>query len=57
MGGNITVQTEKGKGTEFTVTVGFPLAEPKEETCSSECDSDGYTDAGHGRIYGNAGNP
>ncbi len=38
MGGNITVQTEKGKGTEFTVTVGFPLAEPKEETCSSEGD-------------------
>ena len=38
MGGIITVQTEKGKGTEFNVTVGFPLAEPKEETCSSEGD-------------------
>ncbi len=31
MGGEITVRTEKGKGTEFTVTVGFPLAEPEEE--------------------------
>ena len=36
MGGNITVRTEKGKGTEFTITVGFPLAEPKEETCTDE---------------------
>jgi CheY-like chemotaxis protein len=35
MGGNITVQTEKGKGTEFTITVDFPLAEPKEEICSN----------------------
>ena len=34
MGGNITVRTEKGKGTEFTVTIGFPLAEPQEEICS-----------------------
>ena len=31
MGGQITVQTEKGKGTEFIITVGFPLAEPEEE--------------------------
>ncbi len=31
MGGRITVQTEKGTGTEFTITVGFPLAEPEEE--------------------------
>ena len=30
MGGGITVQTEKGKGTEFTVTVEFPLTEPEE---------------------------
>ena len=36
MGGSITVQTEKGKGTEFTITVGFPLAEPAEEICSCE---------------------
>ena len=35
MGGNITVQTEKGKGTEFTITVDFPLAEPEEEICSN----------------------
>ena len=34
MGGEITVQTEKGKGTEFTITVGFPLTEPEEEICS-----------------------
>ncbi|MBQ6594429.1 MAG: response regulator [Clostridia bacterium] len=32
MGGNIAVRTEKGKGTEFTITVGFPYAEPEEET-------------------------
>ena len=38
MGGNITVQTEKGKGTEFTITVDFPLADPKEEIGSSEGD-------------------
>ena len=38
MGGNITVRTEKGKGTEFTVTIGFPLADPQEETCSCEGD-------------------
>ena len=36
MGGEITVQTEKGKGTEFTITVGFPLTEPEEEICSGE---------------------
>ena len=36
MGGTITVRTEKGKGTEFTVTVGFPLTEPEEEICSDE---------------------
>ena len=34
MGGNITVQTEKGKGTEFTINVDFPLTEPGEEICS-----------------------
>ena len=34
MGGNITVQTEEGKGTEFTITVDFPLVEPEEEICS-----------------------
>ena len=38
MGGNITVQTEKGKGTEFTITVGFPLAEPQDETRSAVSD-------------------
>ena len=31
MNGTITVDTEKGKGTEFTITVDFPLAEPEEE--------------------------
>ena len=36
MGGHITVLTEKGKGTEFIITVGFPLAEPKDEICSHE---------------------
>ena len=36
MSGSITVWTEKGKGTEFTVTVDFPLAEPEEEFCSDE---------------------
>ena len=34
MGGSIDVRTEKGKGTEFTIAVSFPLAEPEEETCS-----------------------
>ena len=36
MGGDITVQTEQGVGTEFTITVDFPLAEPDEEICSDE---------------------
>ena len=36
MGGDISVQTEKGKGTEFTITADFPLAEPAEEICSCE---------------------
>ena len=36
MGGNITVQTEKGKGTEFAITVDLPLTEPAEEICSCE---------------------
>ena len=36
MGGNITVRTEQGKGTEFTITVDFPLAEPQGEICSAE---------------------
>ena len=36
MGGDISVQTEKGKGTEFTITADFPLAEPAEESCSCE---------------------
>ena len=31
MGGTIAVRTEKGKGTEFTITVGFPYAEPEEQ--------------------------
>ena len=31
MEGSITVQTEKGKGTEFIITVDFPLAEPAAE--------------------------
>ena len=31
MGGSIAVETEKGKGTVFTVTVEFPLAEAEEE--------------------------
>jgi len=34
MGGEISVQTEKGKGTEFTITVDFPLTEPGEKTPS-----------------------
>ena len=38
MGGNITVKTEKGKGTEFTVTVDLPLAEPEGKICSGEGD-------------------
>ena len=38
MGGNITVWTEQGKGTEFTITVDFPLTEPEEEICSNKED-------------------
>ena len=38
MGGNITVQTEQGRGTEFIISVGFPLTEPEEEVCSEEGD-------------------
>ena len=38
MGGNITVQTEKGKGTEFVITVDFPLADPEDESCLSKGD-------------------
>ena len=34
MGGNITVETEKGKGSEFTINVSFPLTEPEEENVS-----------------------
>ena len=34
MDGQITVRTEKGRGTEFIITVDLPLAEPEEETCS-----------------------
>jgi signal transduction histidine kinase/ActR/RegA family two-component response regulator len=30
MGGRIEVQTEKGKGTEFTITMDLPLADPPE---------------------------
>ena len=37
MGGKITVETEESKGTEFTITVDFPLAEPAEEI---SCDED-----------------
>ena len=38
MGGSITVQTAKGKGTEFTITVGFPPASPETETLPGEAD-------------------
>ena len=38
MGGSITVRTEKGKGTEFIITVDFPLTEPEEEIRSCEGD-------------------
>ena len=44
MGGDITVQTEKGKGTEFTITVDFPLAEPEEETCLKAGDGISFED-------------
>ena len=36
MGGRIAVRTEKGNGSEFTITVDFPLAEPDEGICSDE---------------------
>ncbi len=36
MGGEITVRTEKGQGTEFIITVSFPLTEPKEDLRSDE---------------------
>ena len=38
MGGSIAVRTEKGKGTEFTIAVGFPLAEPEAESPCGEGD-------------------
>ena len=36
MGGTIAVQTEKGKGTEFTITVSFPLTRPEETARSGD---------------------
>jgi len=36
MGGEITVQTEKGVGTEFVINVSLPLVEPEEEICLNE---------------------
>ncbi len=38
MGGGIAVRTEKDKGTEFTVTVEFPLTEPAAEVCADRGD-------------------
>ncbi len=38
MGGNMTVQTEKGKGTEFVVAVDFPLMESEEKIHLNEGD-------------------
>lgn len=38
MGGSISVQTEKGKGTEFIITVSFPIEEPEEEVRPEEED-------------------
>ena len=38
MDGSISVQTEKGKGTEFIITVSFPIEEPEEEVRSEEED-------------------
>jgi GTP-binding protein len=36
MGGDISVQTEKGKGTEFTITVDLPLVEPEQKFRTGE---------------------
>jgi len=36
MGGEITVQTEKGVGTEFVINVSLPLVEPEEAICLNE---------------------
>ena len=36
MDGSISVQTEKGKGTEFIITVSFHIEEPEEEVRSEE---------------------
>ncbi len=36
MGGDISVQTEKGKGTEFTITVDLPLVEPEQKIRTGE---------------------
>jgi len=38
MDGSISVQTEKGKGTEFIITVSFPIEEPEEEVRPEEED-------------------
>ncbi len=38
MGGNITVHTEKGKGTEFVITVDLPLVEPENDICLNKGD-------------------
>ena len=38
MNGSITVQTEKGKGTEFIISVRLPLAEPEKEMSSCKED-------------------
>lgn len=35
MGGQISVRTEQGKGTEFTITLEFPLAEPERDDDSA----------------------
>ena len=42
MGGTITVQTEKGKGTEFTIAVDFPLVEPEEKICPDRGDETSF---------------
>ena len=38
MGGKITVQTDKGKGTEFVIAVDFPLMESEDKICLDEGD-------------------